>query len=380
MVNILLYKSPGKLFTESGVHVGAHCRDCRNIPHKYGYSSVVQMKMKKVAFVFSGAAARIAQQAVLMKYLVQGKAFKDGTPVIPSVLAGASSGGLSVVVLNAILLSEGLVEGPALETRFSWTDYEQLLSKLKKKDVYKEGSILRRSLEIVGEDALYDTTPLRKLLTDVVERRFGWHTLGDLPVKSYISVVEQKTGKVHRLCSEENPDLPLVDVLMATSAIPVLFPPVDIRLPDQKEAVLCVDGGTGPDMIPVDAVRNDECDTMILVRPELFDPQKPWNRKLPLAKFRIAENAFTNFMFIEETLMEYAFYRAAAYGQSNVFCYFPNLRYNYYVLDFESGREQMDETTKWADLEENLPRPVKLSSFKKRDISGFLQAAAGNPV
>jgi|GEM_PF-3194179 len=332
------------------------------------------MKRKKIAFVFSGAAARISQQAVLMRYLVQGKAFKDGRTLVPSVLAGSSSGALSIVALNAILLSEGLVEGAVLKDRFSWEDYEQLLSSLKKKDVYRRAALLR------NDESLYHTGPLRELLTELLEERLGFHTLGDLPVKSYISVVERKTGKVLRLSSEKNPDLPLVEALMATSAIPVIFPPVDLDLPGQGGAVSCVDGGTGPDVIPVDAVREDRCDTVILIRPELFDPAKPWNGKLPLSELRIVEHALNNFMFIEETLMEYAFYRAAAYGRSRVFCYFPNLRCNYYALDFESGEEQISETKAWADLEGSRPKPVRLNRFNKPDIRSFLAAAAGRPL
>jgi hypothetical protein len=63
--------------------------------------------------VFSGAASRIAQEFVLMKHLVQGRAFgsRARDPMVPSVVAGSSPGALSAVALNAILQAEGLLRG-----------------------------------------------------------------------------------------------------------------------------------------------------------------------------------------------------------------------------------------------------------------------------
>ncbi len=316
------------------------------------------MRKKNVAFVFSGAAARIAQQAVLMRYLVQGKAFKGWKPIIPKVLAGASSGAISVVALNAILISEGLVGGK-LKGNFSWTDYEDIITCLDRKNVYKAGGILRRALEVVGDDALFDTQPLRELLEDTLVTRLGLQKLGDLPIKSYISVVEQKTGTTHRLSSKDHPNLPLVDVLMASAAIPVLFPPVDLTLPGNNKKTACVDGGTGPDVIPVDAIYRDRYDAVILIRPQSFNPEKEWFRNPPFADVRIVNNTINNFMYIEEALMEYAFHRAVWHDGARVYCYVPDLEYNHWPLDFGSGENQLEETEKWADLNSSRPKPVK---------------------
>ena len=65
----------------------------------------------RIGFVISGAASRIAQEMVLLKQLVQGRAFHEfeGKLIIPNVISGSSSGALNAVALNAILLSEGLI-------------------------------------------------------------------------------------------------------------------------------------------------------------------------------------------------------------------------------------------------------------------------------
>jgi hypothetical protein len=114
------------------------------------------------ALVVSGAASRIAQECVLMKRLVQGRAFPErpGEPVIPSVLAGTSSGALSVVALNAILLSEGLIQGRGGSGSFTWRDYEGLIRKLKNSEVYEAGGIISGAREIIRDGAILDTAPL----------------------------------------------------------------------------------------------------------------------------------------------------------------------------------------------------------------------------
>jgi len=317
------------------------------------------MRKKKLAFVFSGAAARIAQQAVMMRYLVQGKAFKDGKTLVPTVLAGASSGAISIVALNAILLTEGLVEGGELKERFSWSDYEQIIGSINRKDVYNAGGVLRSALEFVGDGAIFDTTPLRELLEETLEKRIGFHTLGDLPVRSYISVVEQETGKIHRLSSVDHPDLPLVDVVMASAAIPILFPPVELMLPGKSDTAACVDGGTGIDMIPVDAIHRDRYDRVILIRPQPYDPEKKWFKDPPFSDVRIVKHTINNFMFIEEALMDYAFHRAVWHDGGRVYCYVPDLECNHSPLDFESGSEQLQKTEEWAGSDQNRPKLVK---------------------
>jgi predicted acylesterase/phospholipase RssA len=312
------------------------------------------------AFVFSGAASRIAQELVLMKSLVQGRAFglRAQVPLVPSVVAGSSSGALSAVALNAILQAEGLVRGRRGSREFSWPQYEKLVAGLKNSSVYEEGGILSRAMEIVREGAILDTRPLRRLLEKQVHSIMGYHTMGDLPVKTFISLVERDSGTVHRLCSTTDPDLPLVDVLMASTAIPVAFPCQEITLPGRKKPVACIDGGIGVDGIPVDALREEGCRRIFVVRPMKYDPRKKWNKTPPLARFRIVATAIQSFLYLQEALLENALLRAAAYARSAAYSYVPELPYNVNPLDFESGREQLEATSRWAESEQTGPERV----------------------
>jgi predicted acylesterase/phospholipase RssA len=319
------------------------------------------------AFVFSGAASRIAQELVLMKYLVQGRAFggQGNEPLVPSVMAGSSSGALSVVALNAILQAEGLVRGRQGSREFSWAQYEALVARLKNDDVYEPGGIVSRAMEIIREGAILDTQPLRRLLERYVGSVMGYRTLGDLPVKSFISVVERDSGKVHRLCSARDADLSLVDVLMASTAIPVAFPPQELVLTGRKTPSAFIDGGTGVDGIPVDALREEGCRRIFVIRPMKYDPGKKWNRIPPLARFRIVATALHSFLYLQEALLESALLRAAVYARGVAYSYVPELPYNVNPLDFESGAEQLEATDRWARLEESRPQRVVPAADRK---------------
>jgi predicted acylesterase/phospholipase RssA len=297
---------------------------------------------------------------MLMKHLVQGRGFGDrrADPLVPAVMAGSSSGALSVVALNAILQAEGLVRGGKGSKAFSWSDYESLIAGLKNDDIYEPSGILARAMEILRDGAILDTRPLRRLLQRYVHSVMGYRTLGDLPVKSFFSVVERDSGKVHRLCSTRHSDLPLVDVLMASTAIPVAFPSQELTLPGRKRPVAFIDGGTGVDGIPVDALKEEECRRIFVIRPMKYDPRKKWNKVPPLTRFRIVATALHSFLYLQEALLENALLRAAAYARSTAYSYVPDLPYNVNPLDFESGREQLEATDRWARQEGSGPEPV----------------------
>jgi predicted acylesterase/phospholipase RssA len=312
----------------------------------------------RVAFVFSGAASRIAQEYVLMRRLVEGKAFGGEQPraVVPALLAGSSSGALSAVALNAILVTEGLLKGAAACCSFGWKDYEELLAGLRNQDVYVGGGIIPEALEIIRCGSVFDTAPLEKLVRRVVETRMGFRVLGDLPVRTCLSVVERDTGRVYRLCSTVHRDLPLVDVLMASTAIPVAFPSWQLRLPDRDEAVACIDGGAGRDGIPVDAVMGEGCDYLFVIRPMKFEPQKPWNKNPRLSRIPIIDTAIRTLLYMQEAMLESALLRAPYYARKAAYAYLPELPYNYSFLDFDSSGQQIRETARWAEGSQGQPR------------------------
>lgn len=75
----------------------------------------------------------------------------------------------------------------------------------------------------------------------------NYYTLGDLYVPTAISVVDQNTGFTLRLWSDnpQHAKLNLLEVLMASIALPIAFEPRTITgLPG-----VYIDGGTGVDTV-----------------------------------------------------------------------------------------------------------------------------------
>jgi predicted acylesterase/phospholipase RssA len=315
----------------------------------------------KIGFAISGAASRIAQEMVLLKHLVQGRAFHESQdrPIIPDVISGSSSGALNAVALNAILLGEGLVESGRRDCEFNWESYEERLMGLGNHDVYVGGGVIPEAMKIVRQGAIFDTRPLRELLERMVNNQMKFYRMGDLPIKTYISVVERDTGCVHRLCSQIHTDLAIVDVLMASTSIPVAFPPQHLIVPGSEKPVLCFDGGIGIDGIPVNALREERCEDLYIIRPMAYDPHKPSNRKSHLAHLQIVSTAVRASEYLRESLLSFALCRAVRYAGSTAYCYMPKLSYNYNLLDFACGREQIEETLRWAEDAGNTPLRIK---------------------
>jgi predicted acylesterase/phospholipase RssA len=315
----------------------------------------------KIGFAISGAASRIAQEMVLLKHLVQGRAFHESQdrPIIPDVISGSSSGALNAVALNAILLCEGLTGTTPRDCEFNWESYQEHLSGLGNHDVYVGGGIIPEAMKIVRQGAIFDTRPLRELLELLVNEQMNFYSLGDLPVKTYISVVERDTGHVHRLCSQTHEDLSIVDVLMASTSIPVAFPPQHLVVPGSQKPVPCFDGGVGVDGIPVNALRDERCEDLYVIRPMAYDPHKPSNKTSHLARFQIVSTAVRASEYLRESLLSFALCRAVRYAGSTAYCYMPKLSYNYNLLDFACGREQIEETLRWVEDPGNTPLRIQ---------------------
>jgi hypothetical protein len=197
----------------------------------------VYSKRDGTAIIITGAAARIPQEAALLEEMYNRGLMKDVV-----FISGVSSGALNSVVLNAILSG-----------RMTWVDYKEILFNLKNSDIFiQEG----RKLPV-------NTEPARKFMTSVVEEKLGYHTIGDLPFMTEISFTHlnkldlKKT--VYRMCSEKineesDTTLSLVDILMASTSIPIAFPPVRIRNVKTIPDVEYIDGGVGDDHIPFHAL------------------------------------------------------------------------------------------------------------------------------
>jgi len=190
------------------------------------------------AIIMTGAAARIPQEAGLLEELYNRGLLKDVV-----FISGVSSGALNAVMLNGILSG-----------KMTWAEYRGILYNLKNSDIFVQDG--KRKIPV-------NTQPARALYTKIVEGRLGYHKIGDLPIMTSISFTNLKDldlrKKVYRMCSrkineESDTTLNLVDIMMASSAFPLAFPPVRIRnvktIPDAEY----VDGGIGDDHIPYHAL------------------------------------------------------------------------------------------------------------------------------
>jgi predicted acylesterase/phospholipase RssA len=191
-----------------------------------------------VAILITGAAARIPQEAALLEEL-------DNRGLLKNLvfISGVSSGALNAVMLNGILSG-----------KLTWNDYKNILSNLKNSDIYVENADRKLPL---------NTLPARELYKSIVEKRLGYFRIGDLPITTSISFTHLKDMDlkeiVYRMCSrkineESDTSLGLVDIMMASSAFPLAFPPVRIHhvttIPDYEY----VDGGVGEDHVPFHAL------------------------------------------------------------------------------------------------------------------------------
>jgi predicted acylesterase/phospholipase RssA len=307
----------------------------------------------KIGFVFSGAGARIAQEAALTRTLVQGLT-PSRREIIPDVVAGASAGSLNAVMLNAIL-------DPG--NNLGWDFYtKEFLFALRNKSVYRFNG-----LSLLTEGALFDTSPLEELLKEFLYRRMGYAVLGDLPISTYISVVRRESGKELRLHSHspKHASYPLVDVIMASCAIPAVFPTRRIK----GLVGEFLDGATGRDCIPVEALSSEEASEIYVIsrmRSEYGNKRDVGLETETRPKIvEVAENAMLAFDYMSDALFHCELDRAVDIAEKckgRAFLYLPRLSKDYPSLDFNTQEEQYKKTMAWAkrnDPEELTEETVK---------------------
>lgn len=296
-------------------------------------------KSPRIGFVFSGAGARIAQEAALTRALVEGLT-PSGRKILPDVVAGSSAGSLNAVMLNAVL-------DPRND--LGWDFYvKEFLFGLRNRGIYRFNG-----LSLLTEGSLFDTAPLNELLVEFVNNRMGYQTMGDLYLPTYISAVRRGSGKDIRIFSR-NPgyaSLPVVDVIMASCAIPGVFPAWRI----EGLAGQFLDGGTGRDGIPVEAMRNEKCVDIYIISKMRDEYGK--RRVVGLETetrhrvMEVAENAMLAFEYMSDAVFHCELDRAvniALKHKGRAFLYLPVLGENYPLLNFNNQKEQYEETLAWA--------------------------------
>ncbi len=295
-----------------------------------------------VAVIMTGAAARIPQEAALLEEL-----HKRGLLKNLVFVSGVSSGALNSVMLNGILSGQ-----------LTWDDYKNILFNLKNSDIFLQE----------GKRFPVSTEPARTLYTKVVEDKLGYHRIGDLPFFTEISIthVKELTLKktVYRMCSQKINDetdttLSLVDIMMASSAFPIVFPPTHIRNVTTIPDVDYVDGGVGDDHVPFRALLEFErfrgfgVERVYIISrksdttPELSEELKDLgiNDKGIFDKFGFSLDAIL-YKGILERLSAYASEAPELVDRSYV--WIPDFETNFLLFDFNNLEYQYTLTSEWA--------------------------------
>jgi predicted acylesterase/phospholipase RssA len=305
------------------------------------------------AIIMTGAAARIPQEAALLEELQRRGLLKDVV-----FISGVSSGSLNAVMLNAILTG-----------KMSWYEYKGILYNIKNENIYTQND---RKLPV-------NTTPFRNLLEQVVEKRLGYHTIGDLPITTEISFVRLKPSEfkktVYRMCSrkinaETDTTLNLVDIMMASSAFPIVFPPVRISNASTIPDADYIDGGVGDDHVPYKALLEFEKMRGVGVKRVYIISRQ--NDSIPrlseeLANLGINDRGLFDRQDInlDNVLKKGILNRLKSYAREapdlvpRTYVWLPDYNRSFLFFNFDSLKIQYETTSKWARTHD----PVPLSEY-----------------
>ena len=146
---------------------------------------------------------------------------------------------------------------------------------------------------VLEKNCLLDNTPLQQ----VCERLFGTSNVADAPTPLYITAFELQGARLTYFghdSDEGDLNVPLVDALMATSAIQLAFP---TKLIGNKQYI---DGGNGSNLPLKYAIRH-QCDRIILARDNMVDkPVTDMFRKVWDVVLRAYLASFTNVTIQDE--------------------------------------------------------------------------------
>jgi len=159
----------------------------------------------KELVLLTGAAARISQEVAVLDQLI----LKKGLTLSPdeTCLAGFSSGALNIAAINACFRKENPL---------SWDSYykDEILFNLNTEQIFHRKKPLP-----------FSTEPLREKIEEFMGKA-GFRNFHDLPFHSYILVFSLRRLSVRWASNQKhkNGAANLIDLLMATSAIPIIFP------------------------------------------------------------------------------------------------------------------------------------------------------------
>jgi hypothetical protein len=252
-----------------------------------------------------------------------------------------------------------------LSDKMSWEDYKKILYNIKNDDIFKHGE---RKFPL-------NTSPARDLYKKLVEDKLGYYTIGDLPIFTGISITHLKEldlkKSVYRMCnrkinSETDTTLNLVDIMMASSAFPYVFPPVKINNTKTIPDVLYVDGGVGEDHVPYHALlefekfRNAGVEKVFIISrksdgiPELSEELKGLgiNDKGIFDKLGISMDGILSKGIINGIL---SFSKAEPELMKNAYVWIPDFQANFMFFNFDHLKDQYMLTSQWAKTHDPIP-------------------------
>ncbi len=335
-------------------------RDKGDIPEP-----VVSEDRNGVALIITGAAARIPQEAALLEELDRRGLLEDLV-----FISGVSAGALNAVLINGIL-----------SKRISWDEYKSILFRLENDDIFIKN---KKKLP-------FDTSPARELYKSVTEEKLKFNNIGDLPYTTAISITYPKhldlQGKVYRMCSrkineETDTTLSLVDIMMATSAFPLAFPPVRIENVTTIPDVEYIDGAASEDIIPYYALlefekhRGKGVEKVYIISykndsiPEVSDELRGLgiDDRGIFNRLGISLDALLS-KGIRKRLEDFAV--DAPEMMDRTYIWIPEFKGNFLLLNFSNLKNQYDLTSQWAKTHEPVPLIDYLEKLRIEDKKIF---------
>ncbi len=306
------------------------------------------------ALLLTGAAARISQEVAIIDQLIDQKNLTISEE--RTMVAGFSSGALNAMAINACFRKEAPL---------SWDDYykKEILFQLKTEDVFLRKKLLP-----------YNTKPLRSLIEQFIEKA-DFNMLSDLPYHTYIlafNIFRFKTIWANNRLNR-NGYARLADLLMATSAIPIIFPDATVGKIGKKRCSIArpgyIDGGAGGSFkrfkphLSKFINRNNTLKNIYIISPMREVSAADYNEfnallptpeilKLNLKDFKllkgflhmISMNGFDKFI---EEFHEWTSARPTPVAE-NIYVCTPRLKENYPILNFDKQEEQYNAVKNWA--------------------------------
>ena len=327
-------------------------------------------KREGTAIIITGAAARIPQEAALLEEL-----YRRGLMNNVVFISGVSSGALNSLILNGLL-----------SKKITWDEYKEILFGIRNDEIFIQE----------GKKLPVNTGPERELLTRIAEKRLGFHTIGDLPFMTEISITALKDldikSKVYRMCSrkineETDLSLSIVDILMASTAFPVAFPQVKIKNAITIPDISYADGGIGDDHVPYTGLlefekyRKKGVESVYIISRK-SDSIAAFSEELEALGLKDRKIFDDLGVSIEGILQKGFIRRLKSFVEEApelvplTYVWVPDFKQNFLMFSFNDLKEQYAVTSDWAKNHNPVPLKEYLLSIDEREQKR--QISSGN--